>query len=79
MSVIKYEQDLVTGSFITKTYVQTQIDAQRAHKKGSASTEARRKDTGSLRRAPLSHIGRELPLSSVLVMPFSEQPNVGEC
>lgn len=79
MPVIKYEQDLGTGSFITKTYVQTQIDAQRVHKKGSVSTQARRKNTGMPRNAPFPHNGPELPPIILLVMPFVEQPHVEGC
>lgn len=79
MPVIKYEQDLGTGSFITKTYVQTQIDAQGVHKKGSVSTQARRKNIGPPRNAPFPHNGPELSPIILLVMPFVEQPHVEDC
>ena len=79
MPVIKYEQDLRTGSLITKTYVQTQIDAQRTQKKGSVSTQTRIKNIGPPRNAPFPHNGPELPLSILLVMSFSEQLHVEEC
>lgn len=79
MPVIKYDQDLGTGSFITKIYVQTQIDAQRADNKGSVSKQARRKIIRPHRSALFPHNGPELPLSILLVKPFSEQPSGEEC